>query len=653
MTIKKLTAAIISLMMVFAAAISVPAAEAVSETTADMTASSFSSNTGYLNGRKDEGKIYIGYAIIDGKLDEGNSNWEGSSTDIVLNNEVSGEGFTAVRVTGDSSVSISGRLKLSDESDGQMVSDFTGLGSAVTAAQGAWVYVDDMNYTSEGFGRSFAVLRNSSMVIRNSDITAMGNIPLVNTWDGYYNSASASMMVVSPWVLGILGGIRTINLMGASSSLVVADSALSAGSWAVISTDSCSEPYLWVFGSSLNILPGSAGGMNSGWKILGYEEDAYGSGYGTYLIGEAQEYLYGAAINGATYASILDEGDVYYQELKAGETYPARDVNGTDLGSYDAEHDVDTVIHTVFGFLVRDHGSIHVLEGTTVDTAECIFLYKAGNAVLDVSGADLHPGNGIILQMMDADNKTVGGKDPFGTYLVEAPGFPEAEAAGADETDGSYASGGFAEASGEISAEPADVVPGEIVELNLANGIYDGDIYNATGYYGQAADSLTVTIAEDAELDGDIALTSHVHGIWLNGRSADDVIAAIDEANAYHDEIGGYYADTDPIEYRFLDIDGRGTEEKDQAAAIQFTKFSIMEYYLLGHVLNMIRYNGRSIIDVKAEGTWKVRTASLLTSLEIADGAHVFGEIILLDDGSILLLPSDTEAAPGTYRASQ
>jgi len=190
---------------------------------------------------------------------------------------------------------------------------------------------------------------------------------------------------------------------------------------------------------------------------------------------------------------------------------------------------------------------------------------------------------------------------------------------------------------------------GNQVTVNFKNHLYDGDLYNATGYYNQASDALTVNIDVSATLQGDIALASHVHGIWLNGRPVDDVIAAIDAANAYHANIGGYYEGLEDIEYVFLDAEGAVTEDKDAAVAIQFTKFSTAEYYLLGQVLNMINNNGLATIDVNVDGVWYPQRASLVTYLKVAEGAHVYGTVTELEDGSVLITPSEETVEPGEY----
>ena len=217
-----------------------------------MKPSTFASNTSITSRPQDEGKIYVGYAVTDGVLDTENSNWTGNPANLVLGSAVTGEGFTAVRAAGAGNTYVTGKLELTDSSDGQTASDFTGVGAAIAVSDGANVVAYDTDYYSEGFVRAFAVIENASMVIQNSEILALGKNPLTDAYDGYYNSANTSMMISPPWVLGIQGGIRAINVLGEGASLIVADSQISTGGWGVISTDGCQSPYLWLFNSTLN-----------------------------------------------------------------------------------------------------------------------------------------------------------------------------------------------------------------------------------------------------------------------------------------------------------------------------------------------------------------------------------------------------------------
>lgn len=671
---KKLFAILVSATMICAMTPAAFAAEAPADAAnvqkvEDLKASSYVTNNNDSSRPQDEGNIYVGVAITDGEVVAEESNWESDASSVTLNNTVEGPGFTAVRVDGDSTVDITGSLTLKDDTDGQIASDFTGTGAAITAYDGAVVTASDVTYESEGFVRAFAIVTNATMTVKNSNIKAMGSDPLLRSWDGYYNSANTSMMISPPWVLGIQGGIRAVNVLGTGSTFVVEDSTIEAGGWGVVSTDGCTNPYLYLYNSELKITPTEEGGMNSGWSILGYDSTAYGSGYGTYIIGGAQEYFYGVTFNGATYASILTGGDGYYAGLKAGETYESKAEDGTVVGTYTAEADVPTTINGVFGFMSHNSGSINVLEGAVVNTENAIALYKSADSTWTFDGAELNAGNGVIFQMIDNDDSSVGGFNPFGTYLTEEAGFPTEAYEDAvayvfttdtkvDPSKTYYTSDTTDESGYEVVENPTDegtvayyekATGGNQATVNLKNGEYEGSIFNSTGYYAQAPDALTVNIAEDASLVGDIALTSHIHGVMLGDRNVDDVIEAIEEQNEYHAGVGGYYADTDDIEYVFIDEAGEVTEDKDAAAAIQFTKFSTIEYFLIGQVLNKVNYNGMSTADVYVEGDWTVTGQSLVTYLEIAEGAEVHGVLTELADGSILIESGEELIPAGTY----
>ena len=662
----KIFAIIISLCMIMS--MSAFAAENI----ADMTVSSYQTSNSDTGRAQDQGHVYVGLAITDGAVVEADSNWEAPEDieNIVLDAEVEGEGFTAIRAEGEQTIGLSGSLTLTDSSDGQYASDFTGTGVAVTGYNGSIIRVNGMKYYSEGFSRSFSIVQNASLFIEDSEITAMGRNPLTESYDGYYNSANTSMMISPPWVLGIQGGIRTINVLGTGSNLVIADSVITAGGWGVLSSDGCTAPYFNLFNSELNILPASEGGMNSGWAILGYDEDAYGSGYGTYLIGGAEEWFYGMKINGATYASILTGGDGFYQGMKAGETYQALDAaTGEVIYEYTPEEDILTEINTVFGFMSHNSGSINVLEGTVINTAASIALYKSADSDWLFDGAELNPGNGIIFQMIDNDDSSVGGFNPFGTYLIEEAGVPTEAYEGAasyvfttdtkvDPSKTYYTSDTADESGYAVVENPTDegtvayyekATGGNNVTLTFANGEYAGDVFNATGYYAQAPDALTVTIEDTAALTGDIALTSHVHGIKIEGKDLGEIFAPLDEANTAHAEIGGYYEGLEDISYVFLDAEGNQIGKPDDAVYLQFTQFSTAEYYLLGQVVNFVNYNGASTIDVIVEGTWKPEEKSLVTYLEVADGAEVYATVEEQADGSLLVLPSEELLAAGTY----
>ena len=113
-----------------------------------------------------------------------------------------------------------------------------------------------------------------------------------------------------------------------------------------------------------------------------------------------------------------------------------------------------------------------------------------------------------------------------------------------------------------------------------------GDIYNGSGYYGQKAKELTVTLEKGAVLTGCISATETIH---------------VDENGA------------------------------------QNTHFTSEEYYYLGRVANRPYYHGDNTVEVTLEegSVWNVRGEGVISSLTVKDGAALNGTVLL--DGAIIV----------------
>ena len=565
--------------------------------------------------RDDTGHIYLGYDVVNGEFTE-NSNWtSGEMPDITFSEQVTGAGFTALRLEGEGSdANVTGNLMLTDsqsDNDGTHASEFSGVGSAISMVNNATLKAEDLNIVTYGFVRSALIMDNyCDAWIKDSELITFGNNPFEKAWDGYYNSAQTTMMLSPPWVLGIMGGVRTINVLDSYCTLVIENSHLASGGWGVISTDGCLDPVIYVIDSELEIYPESYYGMDSGWELFGLDENAYGTGYGAYIIGGTDEKVYGSDIYGGTYAAIAREGSISYQS-SSGEI-GITSAMGEDMGTV-AGQGKNTTIDTVFGFMTHAASDvwIDVLDGTEVNTAFASFLYRdTGHAYFNVDNSVLNPGDGIILQMMDTDDSTVGGFNPFNEFLYEDAGVPSVS--GNETGDTEYC---------------------ETVIMSLTNGDYAGDFYNGTGYYTQAGDTLSLTIGEGAKVTGDVALTETFHGIPYSPE-------AIEVIKGYGDD----------VTYVLMDKDFNIIEDESKAVYIQFTQFSLRQYFLLGHVMNREYYNGYSAINVVVEdgGEWVVEDASLVTYLKI-DGGKVYGEVIDNGDGSYSLAPSAKALTSGEW----
>lgn len=591
-------------------------AEAVVESTKDMTVSSYSTLDTFR--RDDSGFIYVGYDMADGAFtDEGN--WKADSADIVLNNTVEGAAFTAVHATGEGSdVTITGKVDLynpADDAEGIHASDFSGTGCAIVIANGANATIEDLDLTTDGFVRAALIVDNKSDVwVKNSSFVTYGANPLTEAWEGYFNSANTGMMLSPPWVLGIQGGIRTINVLDNTATLVIENSYLASGGWGVISTDGCTNPVIYVIDSELEILSESEGGMDSGWKLFGYDEDAYGSGYGAYIIGNVDESYYGSTVSGATFGSIAREGSVSYQSSKGD--IAVTSAQGEELGVVKGAG-ANSVINAVYGSQVHssEATNVSVLDGTVVNAEEAVFLYRtSGHTAYTVDKAELNSNSGIILQMMDDDDPLVGGFSPFNEFFYETAGVPSQ--------------------NGSLTGEKEYC---EEATITLTNGEYTGDFYNGTGYYGnQAGDVMTVNIGEGATVEGVISLTETFHGMPYSA----DAVKVLDEIGS-------------DVAYLFLDAEGNIVENEAEAAFIQFTQFSIRQYYMLCHVANLIHNNGFSAANVTVSdgGVWIVAGEGIINYLKV-DGGTVYGEITENADGTLTITPSASIIADGEYGAA-
>ncbi len=587
------------------------------ESIGDMTVSSYATLDAVATRSQDKGFIYLGYDVVDGALTD-ESNWTGDISDIQLNNAVTGAGFTAVRASGEmSDVTVNGGTLVltngADDSQGEHASDFTGMGAAFVSYDDAKLTVKDVDVTTDGFVRAGVIVDQGAVAwIEDSSFVTYGANPLTEAYEGYVNSATTSKMLSPPWVLGIQGGIRTVNVLDTKATFVLVNSSMASGGWGVISTDGCTTPTLIIIDSDLRILSAAEGGMDSGAALYGADYANYGSGYGAYLIGTCDEQYYGSKVSGATFGAIAREGYATYQSSNGDiEVVSAK---GESLGTVKGQGNVSE-IDTVIGVMTHSSESVGLTytDGTIINTlAETVLYRSSGHADFVFDNAVVNPGNGIIGQMIDDDDSTVGMGDfstmGFNTALIEAAGMPSQNG---NETGAT------------ANCEEANFV--------FANGDYAGDLYNGTGYYGQAGDVMNVTVGENATLTGAIALTETFHGVPYSA-----------EAKAFADAAEG-------VEYVFIDKDFNVTANEADAAYIQFTQFTIDQYYMLCRLLNHVYSNGYSAVNVTVEkdGVWTVAGESLISYLKVE--GTVYGALTENADGTLSLAPAATAIPAGEY----
>jgi hypothetical protein len=543
----------------------------------------------------------IGYFIKDGAVVKQNSllaDQDGPVSKLKLDIKANGEAFNAVVAKGKGTdLTLTGSVSVTDSGDGRKASDFSGLGAQIIASDYANVVIDSMKIDTKGFVRAaFISDSHARLLVKNSEITVLGANPLTQAYQGYKNSADMPKMISPPWVLGIQGGARASNMLGDGATTTMLNSKISSGGWALLSTDGGNSFMMNVVDSTATMLPASQGGMSAG--KFPYA-DKYGSGYGSYMIAKAKENFYGVTMNGTTYATIVTGGDVTYRSSNGA--IKLLDGDGKDLMTVNGAGK-PSVINSVFGFMSHDDGSVSVLDGTVVNAEDAIFLHKNGTVSFTADNAKLNSKSGVLLQMIDNDDTTVGGSmQGFNTEFNEAAGWPsetdnvttaaklkaaaKKAATRVGAPGGPAAAGGPAGPAAGSGGAPAGAPGGPggpgggaqkksgpvVVKLALTNGTYNGNVYNGSGYYNQAAKPLEVTIGKGATLNGAISLT----------------------------------------ETRHIDETGK-----------QNTHFTINEYYYLGHVTNRNFRNGMSSLSVSLAdgGVWKVTGDSWLSKLEMKGG---------------------------------
>ncbi len=606
----------------------------------------------------DKDSLYLGYAILDGQPVATDSNLDVEALEkvdgvyqIAPMDIVIGDKYTEVYLRGDESVAdISGLIVFETPDDGSgdpylddegnlitANSDMSAAGAAIVCTNGGKAYVHDLDFTSNGFAHSFSVIwgdgeHSTVLDIRNSNITTLGANPITETPEGFLSGGlDFNTMICPPWVLGLFGGTRSVNVLNNKATLNVIDSTITSSGWAILSSDSCSDPVFNIIDTKLVAATSDEGyGLSSdgfvpgGFDLLGidgYTVDGetyqYGVAYGTYAIGGSREYLYGVDILGTTYATISTGSAVTNYASSDGT------IDIVDAIDYDADTNSftkvsETVegkgnnshIYSVFGFMSHGDGDFGIYDGTEVNTESAIFLYRNGDVKYSVAESALHSNNGVILQMMDNDDAQAGG--PVAQEFVDMAGFPT-EVYVAEEGDSNAGS--------------------HVVEFELRDGEYAGDFYNATGWYhnetwGQEADTLDLVL-DGATLDGNITKTNLVHAVAYH-EGIEDEIEAYNEINAQY----GYK----DIEYAYMNADMEVVDSADDAAYVQFTYFTKLQYFLLGHVINKATDEGNAVINVELKNgsSWIVTDTCYITSLEVDDTSTVNGNVETVDGGYIV-----------------
>ena len=370
--------------------------------------------------------------------------------------------------------------------DGRVGCDFTGYGAVIYVLNGAEVVLDHCEFETEGVVRPCVYVdERANVIMKHCSYQVEGG----KLFAEYQNCAETDNMVAAPWVLGIKGNCRGVNVMGFNSSLTLVDSHCAAKSWGVVSTDIGTNQQLTVIDSTLTMPLREEDRSNPFLR-------RFGPGYGTYATGDyanCQEFFYGAHFEVGTYGTIFTLGTATYASSKGEivverpERYP-----GKELLRVQGKGNPTVIDSDGFGFMTHGGAEIHVTDGTQVNSDRSTFLIRSSDVSIEVSdGAELKPGNGILLQMADNDDELVGVNPAtrcvFNTEYSEPMGWPSE--------------------NGSVTGQSS----GEQVTFCASHVELKGSLYNGTGYYGKPAHDLQVTLEDGAHLTGAISATETHH----------------------------------------------------------------------------------------------------------------------------------------------
>lgn len=387
------------------------------------------------------------------------------------------------------------RFFFPSRNDGRVGCDFTGYGAVIYALGGAEVLIENCEFYTEGVVRPCVYVdERTNVVMKNCRYHVAGGTLFAE----YKSNAETDKMVAAPWVLGIKGNCRGVNLMGFNSSLSIVDSNCLADGWGVVSTDIGTNQKLTIIDSVLE-LPLTEKDRNNPFLRR------YGPGYGTYSTGDyanCHEFFYGVQFRVGTYGTIINQGEAVYASSNGDISVTIPDeYPGKELFCLRGKGQNTKIESDGFGIMTHGPGRVHITDGTEILTDRATFLVRSNDLHIKVDGgARLVPANGILLQMADNDDDLVGIANPdepfgctFNTEYREPEGWPS--------DNGSVT--GAASGKGVTLAA-------ECVSLS-------GNMYNGTGYYGKPADSLRVELGKGAVFAGDILPTETRH-VDENGR---------------------------------------------------------------------------------------------------------------------------------------
>ena len=455
--------------------------------------------------------------------------------------------------------------------------DFNGWGAGVVALGSSVVDLNRSYIYGTGVLRSGLFTSGNAVVNVNDSVIITENDPDEIPYDTEDNYATP-MMQQCPFGLGITGNIRASLACGAgcnnfTNSLVVSDG------WAVLSTDSGRSGATALVSNAMVAAVGQASREELETADFTYDVNGetwyvdvgeYGeeSGYIAYADAGVLDYAYGSAWYSPDYLGIITTGTISMADDCYG--YAGRIGFMSHSGSGSSGHGTLDISNSHFD--IQNIFAVTMTSGTyyTTTNLDSVDVSLAGN------------GAGILFLQINSDDN---GGGPGSTTNVIT-----------DLTYDEY-----------LTCEAASGEPGvSASELNIANSIVQGDIYNAS-----TDDAMGLNVVLDAT----------------------EVQGAISSAWAYHTDAEG-----NPLDETVLNLDYYTGTIDGSSGTYDYTMFLRVDCQAAPTVNNPVS------VTMTKGSTWMITGSNYLTSLTIDETSTIKGMgLVMTVDGV------ETEIKAGSY----
>ncbi len=256
------------------------------------------------------------------------------------------------------------------ELNGRGGNDFAGVGAGIVATGKSKVTIDGLKIRTKGVIRGTVLgADHAKLTVRNADIYAAGETLEAAAEFGKTHQVMSGV----PWMLGIYGNNRATNIVG-SGHVTYENSVIRAERWGVLSTDGTDAPKKHG-DTSIRLTA-----KDCLVELLG------DSGYGSYSIGATSVTFDHSVVNVPDYAVIC-----------ANEYAASTFKNGTVVNS------------GRFGVMWhQNQNGVTAVKESTFNTGLTTFLIKGCYPDIRVQRSQIHPANGVLVQLMDLDDPGMG-----------------------------------------------------------------------------------------------------------------------------------------------------------------------------------------------------------------------------------------------------